>query len=67
MIMVDEGYVATKWPHAHFTYRNGEGEYKPYTLSLYHCFTSNFDGENNAVMVDKLMRHAWHWFMAYMK
>ncbi len=66
IIIVDEGHVATKWPHRHFTFTNSDEEQEEYTLSLFHCFTTSFDGEEHNVMIDKLFRNAWHWYMSYM-
>jgi hypothetical protein len=67
IILVDEGHITTKYPHEHHTYRNSDGIGEPVTLSLYHCYSMSFDGDENARKVNKLFRDAWHWYMAYLK
>lgn len=52
--------------HQHLTYSSSNGYKELYTLSAYHCFTTSFDGEEHAVMLEKLFKNAWHWYMAYM-
>lgn len=66
IILVEEGHAPSKYPHNHYIYTNSDQLQELYTLSLYHCFATSFDGENNAVMTDKLFKQAWHWYMAYM-
>lgn len=66
IIVVDEGHKRTKWPHNHYSYTNSDKQIEQYTLSLYHCFLSTFDGEEQNVITSKLFRDAWHWYMAYM-
>jgi hypothetical protein len=44
-----------------------EGERELYTLSLYHCFVTTFDGEKQNIMIEKTFSKAWHWYMAYMQ
>jgi hypothetical protein len=66
ILTVHEGHINTKYPHQQYTYRNGDGIQEEYTLSLYHCFSTSFDGEVNSPMVMKLFKDAWHWYMAYL-
>ena len=64
IIEIIEGHVQVKegtysrW----FTY-----EAELYTFRVHHLFTTEFDGEQHHIIVDKLLNRAWHWFMAYMK
>lgn len=67
IILVYHERVTADHPFSHFTYTGPDGVKEDITFVLYHCFSTSFDGEANAVMTDKLMRKAWHWYMSYLK
>lgn len=67
IITVHEGHLATKFPYKHYTFTNADGGQEQHTLSLYHCFTNLVaTDEDNDKMIAKLLRDAWHWYMAYL-
>lgn len=66
ILVVDEGHIATKWAHRHYTYTKSDEGQEQYTLSLYHCFVTTMDGEEQNLIIEKLLKQAWHWYMAYM-
>lgn len=66
IILVDEDHITTKWPHRHYTYTNSDNKHEEYTLSVYHCFVTSFDGEEQNKIIEKLLKQAWHWYMSYM-
>jgi hypothetical protein len=67
ILLVDEGHVATKWPHRHYTYHDSEDLDEPYTLSVFHSFVQNMDGEEQNIIIEKLLRNASHWYEAYLE
>ncbi len=62
IIEVIEGHVNASSPYRHFTYND-----ELYTFRVHHLFTTEFDGEQHHIIVDKILNRAWHWFMAYME
>ena len=61
IIFVYEGHREAQYPYKHYRYKD-----EAYTLVIYHLFTPSFDGETNAVLMEKVFKNAWHWYAAYM-
>ena len=68
IILIEIGHhQVNQYPHNHYTYTGADGMKDPYTFILYHCFVKEFDGEQNALTINKLFTDAWHWYISYLK
>jgi hypothetical protein len=65
IINVVEAHVVADRPHRHYVYNGHDGQ-EPITLVVWHMFTTEFDSEQHSLMVDKLLRNAFHWYAAYL-
>lgn len=67
IILVMEGHATPDgYTHRHFTYKPENGLPELYTFIIWCCWVPDFDGEQHPIIIDKLLRDAWHWYMAYM-
>lgn len=71
IIDVYPGHIVPDMPHEHYRhydYTAPDGTIQPYTFVLFHCFTTLVaSDEENASMVNKLFRNAWHYYMECLK
>lgn len=67
IIQLIEDHVECSTPYRHYQYINTDGVPELWTLRVHHLFTTEFDSEQHYIIVDKLLKRAWHWYKAYME
>ena len=61
-----DGHIDHTKPHRHYSFTNAAGETEPWTLSVSYLSATN-DNEQQLLVIDKLLKRAWHWYVAYLQ